>query len=401
MNQTRASRSPFFFLTAAALTLALTGLAAGCSDDGSDDTGPTTTTTTTGTGGTGGTGGGDCQTISLDGIELVSMHEDQFDASDSVPVIRTPGSLANLSGDPASADRLRILFDGDLGVGVHAMDGDPNQALPDYAATFVPNCTACAVLQEDRDPSNAYLKTYTVSSGELEITDMVTPHQTAGVARNLELREVEETAEGTYAFVPGGTCYRIQEATFDVRLPNGCKPFVAGSCPADQYCMPLNAVGTDGQCVTGGDVALGEPCTRASTTSWDSDCQLGLRCIGDTGEDPTCQQVCDVLSATPGCPSDTLCGGGYSICMDVSILQNSGTDDALVGEVCATDPEALYCGGAGQRGLCYDDDGDGALESMCVPFSSAPSQCPAGRTAGYVAYKAGIDRSTLFCIPPL
>lgn len=106
---------------------------------------------------------------------------------------------------------------------------------------------------------------------------------------------------------------------------NGCVPYVAGGCPDDQFCMPTNAIGTDGEC---------------------------------------------------------------------------GIDGAALGETCAN-ADALYCGGTGQPGVCWDDDGDaGPLESICIPFASAASQCVAPRTAGYVAYKASADRSTLFCIPP-
>ncbi|WP_050429800.1 hypothetical protein [Chondromyces crocatus] len=398
--------------------------ALGCSDDGGGGTQSTTTTTstTTGTGGgghggagdggsgaTGGDGGAggqgpvkpaDCEDLSLTGITLVSQFQAQFDSYDSVPVVRTPTSLENLSGDPALFDRLRILYDGDLGLGVHAMDGDPNMAIPNFRATFVPNCSSCAVLQEDRNEEGQYTTRFTTRSGELELTERVTAHQTVGVVRHLELREVAQDPDTRlYDFVPEGRCLWVEEATFDVRLPGGCVPYADGACPADQFCMPLNAIGTDGQCVTGGTAGIGDPCTRGSD-SWDSDCELGLRCFGAAGS-ATCMQVCDVQSDAPDCPAQTLCGGGYNLCLDHSILQNSGIDPALAGEVCADNPSAGYCGGAGRRGVCYDDDADGPLESMCIPYTSAASQCAAGRTAGYVAYKGGIDLSTHFCVPPL
>lgn len=240
----------------------------------------------------GGAGGGkpakpaDCEDLPLAGVELLSQQENAFDSSSSVPVIRTPSALPNISGDAALSDRLRLLFDGDLGVGLHTMDGDPNHALPDFKTTFVPNCNACAVFQEDLGPQNAYLQTFAAASGELEITDLVTPHQTAGAARYVELREVvKDAATGAYSWVNGGQCYWIEEASYDVRRPKGCVPYAAGACPADQFCMPTNAIATDGECVTGGAKAEGEACTRASAMQWDSDCALGLRCL-DVGMGP-------------------------------------------------------------------------------------------------------------------
>ncbi|MDI1481476.1 hypothetical protein [Polyangium sp. y55x31] len=420
------SDRPRALTAAAALALGVAALVVGCS--GSDGT-PTTSTSSSsnassssGTGGDGGAGGGvggaggmggaggaggqqpmkpaDCVDLPLAGIELLSQQENTFDSSGSVPIIRTPSSLANISGDDTLSDRLRLFYDGALGTGVHAMDGDPTHALPDFKTTFVPTCNACAVFQEDLG-DNTYLKNFAVKSGELEITALVTPHQTAGVARHVELREVVKDAmTGAWGWVDGGTCYWIEEASYDGRRPKGCVPYAFDACPADQFCMPTNAVGTDGECVTGGAKVEGEACTRVSDTQWDSDCSLGLRCF-DGGMGAICHKVCDLHAAAPDCPAGTHCGGGYNLCLDVAILQNSGVDDASLGETCATNPGALYCGGAGQPGMCWDDDGDaGPMEATCIPFVSAPSQCVAPRTAGYVAYKDGIDQSTLFCIPP-
>ncbi|MDI1446777.1 hypothetical protein [Polyangium sp. 6x1] len=417
-----------------ALALGVAALVVGCSGGGGTSTSSSSSassSSSTGTGGDGGAGGGvggaggtggtggmggvggdggaggqqpmkpaDCVDLPLAGIELLSQQENTFDTSGSVPTIRTPSSLANISGDPALVDRLRLFFDGALDVGIHTMDGAPTHALPDFKTTFVPTCNTCAVFQEDL-AEGSYLKTFAAKSGELEITARVTPHQTAGVARYVELREVVKDAmTGVYGWVDGGQCYWIQEASYDVRRPKGCVPYTANACPADQFCMPTNAVGTDGECVTGGAKVEGEACTRVSDTQWDSDCTLGLRCF-DGGMGAICHKVCDLHAAAPDCPAGTHCGGGYNLCLDVAILQNSGIDDALLGETCTMNPSALYCGGAGQPGMCLDDDGDaGPMAATCIPFASAPSQCVAPKTAGYVAYKDGIDQSTLFCITP-
>lgn len=404
-------------LSGAALSLAASAAIAGCSGSKGETTpdsssttsttgnggGTSSSTSTTNTGGSGGGGGSapqkpaDCVDLPLTGIELVSPQENLFDSSDSVPIVRTPSSLANIAGGADLFDRMRILFDGATGTGVHALDPDPSHALPDYAKTYVTTCSACVVYQEDQDEGTGdYQKVFASKAGTLEITDLLTPHQTAGAARHVELREIAaDPVSGAYAWVPGGACYWIEEAKYDVRRPNGCRPFVAGACPSDQYCMPTNASGTDGECVTGGAKAVGEACARADTTHWDSDCQLGLRCLNSA-----CLAVCDIFSATPGCPAGTHCGGGYNVCLDVSVLMQSGIDDAAVGSPCATNPDALYCGGSGRPGICYDDDTNGPKPSTCRPWVASPSQCAAPETAGFAAYKNGIDNSTLWCLTP-
>lgn len=390
------------------VSVSVSASASGTGGSGGSSTSSTSSTGSTGTSGTGGAGGdkpvkpADCVDLSLAGIDLVSHQQNGFDTSDSTPVIRTRSSLANLAGDAAKFDRLRILFDGDSSTGVHAFDPNPAHALPDYKITFVPTCSACVIYQEDLDPAtNAYQKIFAAKAGDLEISTILTPHQTAGAAHYVELREVlKDPVTKAYDWKPGGACYWIEEATYDVRSPKGCKPFVAGSCPASQYCMPTNSVGSDGECVTGGAKTEAQACTRQSATAWDSDCELGLRCI-DSGSGATCIKVCDLLSATPGCPAGTHCGGGYNVCADEAEFQNSGIDEAVIGAPCATDPTALYCGGSGRPGTCWDDDGDaGPMPATCVPFSSAPSQCVAPKTAGYVAYKGSTDNSTLWCITP-
>ncbi|WAS96497.1 hypothetical protein [Nannocystis punicea] len=338
----------------------------------------------------------DCVDLPIAGLELVSQQEHEYDSAPPVPLIRS-SAPASLSGDQAD-DLLRILFDGALGVGVHQLDPDPNHAIPDYVKTYVPLSSAAAIYEEDLD-GDAFSRTFVAAAGELEIVELLSTHQTAGIVRHVELREVVPNRDGQFEPLADGACYWIEEVEYDVRRPNGCTPYAAEACPADQFCMPTIAIGTDGECVTGGAKQEGEACTRVDSTHWDSDCELGLRCA-DFGDGDMCHRVCDVLSDAPGCPAGTHCGGGYNICMDEALLQQSGIDPAEVGEPCLDNPNALYCGGDGRPGNCYDDDGPGPLDSLCTPFYYAPSQCVAPQTGAYVAYKNGIDLSTLWCLTP-
>jgi len=341
----------------------------------------------------------DCVDLSVAEIELVSQQQHQFDSSGTVPVIRSPQAHPSLSGDPALFDLLRILFDGDLDIGVHSLDPDPNHAIPNFMQNFVTISNAAVVYQEDLS-NGAYAKVLVAAAGELEIVEMLSPHQSRGSVRHVELREMVLNPD-TSQLEPldGGACYWIEEAEYDVRRPNGCTPYTPGACPDEQFCMPTNAIGSDGECVTGGAKQAGEGCARPDPALWDSDCALGLRCI-DFGDGLECGQVCDVRSDAPGCAAGTHCGGGYNLCLDEALLQDSGVDPALVGEPCTEDPTAGYCGADGRPGTCYDDDAGGPNPSMCRPFASAPSQCVAPETAGYVAYKNQIDRSTLWCFAP-
>ncbi|NUP10913.1 MAG: hypothetical protein HOW73_33120 [Polyangiaceae bacterium] len=362
-----------------------------------------------GSGGAGGEGGGpptkpaDCDVLSLSGIDLLSKMENAPDSADVMPVVRTSSTQENVSGDATMFDRLQFLFDGNLDVGTHQFDGVLDHIVPNGTTTYTYTCNAGAIYQEDLDETieePAYTRAFAAKAGELEIEELVTPHQTQGVFRYVELREVAPNVDTqVYEWKDGGKCYWIEEAAYDVRRPNGCLPFTDGACPADQFCMPVVASGIDGECVTGGDKAVGEACTFVNDTTWDSDCELGLRCF-DEGEGGTCYQVCDIFSATHGCPDDTHCGGGYNLCMPLEDLTNSGVDPAALGETCSVDPSALYCGGTGQPGMCWDDDQDGPMESTCYPWHAAPSECVAPQTAGTVQYKNGIDASTVWCVTP-
>ncbi|MCY1059390.1 hypothetical protein [Nannocystis sp. SCPEA4] len=371
-------------------TTTTTGAVEETTTTGDTTTGDTTTDTTTG----GPIKPEDCEDLPLAGIEFLSQQEHQNESAQPVPWIRTPSTQTSITADAALFDLLRILFDGDLAVGVHPLDPDPNHAIPNNVQTYLPVSSAAVVYQEDYNVDK-YTKQFVAVAGELEIVDMVSPHQTHGVVRHVELREMIKNGD-LFEPVMGGACWWIEEAEYDVRRPSGCSPFTADACPEDQYCMPVNAIGTDGVCVTGGEKQEGEACVLADPNAWDSDCALGLRCV-DFGDGHECGRVCDVLSDAPGCPADTHCGGGYNLCLPESMLQMSGIDPAPLGEPCVDTPTALYCGGEGRPGHCYNDDGQG---SKCLPWVSAPSQCPGAQTAGYVAYKSGIDRSTLWCLTP-
>lgn len=385
--------------TTSAETTTTTGVVEETTTTGTDTTDTTTGETTTEDTTTGGPiKPEDCEELPIFGVELLSQQEHQLESAGPVPLVRTPAGQASITADPALFDLLRILFDGDLGVGVHALDPDPNHAVPNNVQLYVPISNAAVVYQEDL-AMNAYTKVFTAVAGELEIFDLVTPHQTHGRVRHVELREMVKVGD-LLEPVMGGACYWIEEAEYDVRRPSGCAPFTDDACAADQFCMPVNAIGSDGVCVTGGAKVEGETCALVDPNGWDSDCGLGLRCV-DFGDGHECGQVCDVLSDAPGCPAGTHCGGGYNMCLPEALLQNSGIDPAPLGEPCVDNPAALYCGGEGRPGHCYDDDGnDGPLVSTCLPFLPAQSQCEAPQVAGYVAYKAGIDRSTLWCLTP-
>ncbi|MFY0542043.1 hypothetical protein [Nannocystis pusilla] len=364
-------------------------------------TGTETETGETETGETTDTGGPikpeDCEELPILGIELLSQQEFQLESAAPVPLIRTPATQTSITADEALFDLLRIMFDGDIAVGVHPLDPDPNHAIPNFVNQYVTVSSATVTYQEDLE-GQAYKKTFVAVAGELEVFDMLSSHQTHGRVRHVELREMVKNGD-LLEPVEGGTCYWIQEAEYDVKRPNGCTPYTDDACPAEQFCMPVNAIGTDGVCVTGGEKAEGEGCTLVDPNGWDSDCALGLRCV-DFGDGHECGKVCDVLSDAPGCAEGTHCGGGYNLCLPHELLQMSGVDPAPIGEPCVDNPTALYCGGDGRPGHCYDDDAEGPLASTCLPFLPAPSHCEAPQTAGYVAYKAGIDRSTLWCFTP-
>lgn len=338
----------------------------------------------------------DCVDLMV-GVALVNPHQASFDTSDATPIVRTPLGT-NLSGAVDLVDRLKIVLTPETSLGINTITDDATGTIADFTNDFVATVTAGVSYEEDAG-MDGYMTTFVAKGGEVEIAERITGNQTQGTLRYAELREVAiDDTTGAYTFVTGGACYWIQELAYDTRLAKGCVPYT-DSCGAGEFCMPLNAIGTDGECATTGTKQLGETCTRANATSWDSDCAAGMRCLHPQGDpDATCFQVCDVLSNAPGCPAGTHCGGGYNLCLDESVLQNSGIDPAAVGEACEDDPLALYCGGSGRPGNCYDDDGDGPLPSMCNAFHGSPADCTAPQIPSFIGYKNGIDRSTLWCL---
>lgn len=253
--------------------------------------------------------------------------------------------------------------------------------------------------------AGGFTKRYIAVSGTVQMTSVLTPHQTEGTVSNVRFEEVKRNDDGTATLVPGGKCYWLKSTSWNTKRAGGCAPFTTNTCGAGKFCMPTNAIGDDGLCVTTGTKPIGAVCTQAVAGNWDSDCVAGSRCAkfaGDFGETKfTCHKLCDVRSTAPDCPADAHCGGGYNTCMSVAFLKNAPVNGneidtvATVGQTCAQNPKANYCGVSSKPGICYTDTG--AAGATCRPFVHALSECPAGTTGGYVGYKGGIDQSTVWC----
>ena len=358
----------------------------------------------------------DCHELDLSsGVPLVSQTNLKFDTIGPTPVIRTVPTVFARNGDPTLPDKLSIFLHGRVDVGTISIDSDLTKLF-----SYVPSCLACGILQLDFSTNDAgassFANTFAAVGGIVDVTTAITPNQTQGVLRGIELRELSTDAAGARTLLPGGQCFWITRQTFDVRSAGGCKPFGEDDvCGKGQYCMPANSIGTDGQCVTTGPKELGQACTRNSTAdapTWSSDCEPGLRCIegSDVGDTfPTCKRVCDELASTNACPTGSLCGGGYNLCIADPIMSaNAGLDPAAVGEACTvkapTGKWASYCGGVGKkRGTCVDQDGFGVgLHAKCEAlFASAATELPAGHIAGFVGFKdQNGDLSTLWPAVP-
>lgn len=352
----------------------------------------------------------DCEAFTLGEVPLQSPAQLRFDTAAPTALVRTASGALTQLGDAALPDRLDVYLHGTIGAGTHAMDPDPNKLFVrttgDADDNYMQTCETCAQLRLDySEPdggSGSYAANFAAVAGRIEITEALTPHQTHGTVRQLELREMQRDETTKFWSVkPGGRCLWLEEASYDTRLEGGCKPFT-GSCPNGGYCMPLNSIGTDGKCVSVGSKTVGQACTRASEQSWDSDCASGLRCLGADGESPTCHTVCDQLAETNPCPAGTTCGGGYNICLDnEDVLSGSGFDLAAIGEECTETTGdgqgwAMYCGGTGKRrGTCVDPDGmAGPIAPTCQPLLASVVDVPEGKAMGYLAYKNGIDQST-------
>lgn len=362
----------------------------------------------------------DCEDLDFTGgVPLRSQTQNQFDTAFSTALLRTVPTVFVNNGDATLPDRLDIFLHGRVGVGTLQLDPDPNKLFVrskgDEGDNYMPNCEACAQLRLDISANDAgvssYAKTFAAVGGSVEVQTAVTPHQTQGVVHGLEFREMQlDPATRYWTRKQGGQCYWAAEVPFDTRRENGCKPFAADdTCGQGKFCMPVNSIGTDGECTATGDLELGDDCTRNADQSWDSECGPGLRCFKDSSEpdeaSATCRQICDELAATNACPAGTTCGGGYNMCMDNAALADSGLDPVAIGEVCTQKTGdgsqwANYCGGTGKkRGICIDTDGmAGPLPPKCEALFASVTEKPAGRSASYIGYKGGLDQSTLWSV---
>jgi hypothetical protein len=348
-----------------------------------------------------------CSAITLKGplVSLQLTNPEQYSFSpDLSATVEVDGS----TGDAENPNRLTFYLDGADAVGTYEARpySSAYYALGNGGAIhtdYVPATT------DSGTSSGAFAHRYMAVSGSIAITESQTPFQTTGRLSNIRFEEAVASSDGTISVVSGGKCYWLAEADWNTIRPHACMPFAPtakGPCEGEgHYCMPTNAIGTDGLCVTTGGKGLGESCTLATTGKWDSDCSPGLRCAEFAPLDTsyTCHSVCNVRSSTPGCPDTAHCGGGYETCIPNSFLDDADGGNvegneidltASVGDACSMNPSALYCGANGTPGTCFQNTGSKA--AMCSAWALGPSLCGTQST-GYVAYKSGIDESTLFC----
>jgi hypothetical protein len=343
-----------------------------------------------------------CSEVSLS-VALQSSQMMNPEEYASQPDVISTAAVDGSTGNAQHENQLVFYLDSANAVGSYAVTAFPNYF---YGKANGGEINAGYVMSGPADAGQgAFSSRYVAVSGAVQVTSVLTPHQTEGTLSNVRFNEATEASDGSVVPVPNGSCLWLREASWNTKRAGGCVPFT-GTCPGSEYCMPTNAIGDDGTCVTTGTKALGEGCTLVSSPAWDSDCAAGLRCAeftADLGETSySCHEICDVRSASDGCPENTHCGGGYDVCLPVPFLlaspQNGNEIDtvATVGEPCAQNPSAIYCGASGLPGTCFTDMG--ATSAMCRPWQHAASACTSmGESAGYVAYKGGIDESTLFC----
>jgi hypothetical protein len=343
----------------------------------------------------------ECEEFTLATPLLSSQHADPESYLFQPDLNATP-LVGGTKGDPKKPNVFLFFLDGENAVGTFPVTVFKTYW---YASGNSGGMNADYVKPGSSDAGASGYTRYAAVSGTVEITSLLTPHQTKGKLSNVRFDEATLEADGTAKLVPNGKCQWLKEAEWDTQRPLGCAPFTKNTCGDGKFCMPTNAIGDDGLCVTTGTKVAGDVCTPAATGLWDSDCAAGLRCAKftvDVGETEfTCHQLCDVRSDNPGCPATAHCGGGYDACLSIAFLhtspQNGDEIDtgALVGQDCALNPTAIYCGVDGRPGTCVKDKG--AATSVCRPLLHAASQCPADMLGGYLAYKAGNDSSSIFC----
>lgn len=328
----------------------------------------------------------------VNGIELTPV---QYERQ---PTFR--GDFSNTGG--AQRDELRIRLDMNTQPGLYDLSlGGAN--------TFT--CDQCVFGYQDIGTTSQ--KLFVADAGALLLALQVSPQQTVGALSNVVLRESVLTtpASGPYtgsAVVSGGECRWIRFATWNTVRPGGCDPR-QGSLTSnlhDTACVSDDYAATDGTLQRAlGTKTQGEACTATPAESGHSltttDCEQGFACTDLLSDDAQCLKTCDFMTATPGCPTGTVCGV-YGLCIEQSVLEPIGFafDTALIGEACSAS-FTEFCGVEGARGTCFDPDGAaGPAGATCHRYARARSECGAGEELGYIYYPlsgGGGDRGYGFC----
>ena len=272
-------------------------------------------------------------------------------------------------------------------------------------------CQHC-VLLVGSDRLGAPKRAFYAKSGTVELTGLDEGDRTliVGRVRDVTLREVGQNEDLTWFDLPGGSCFRLADWTFDTRKVNGGACEGVEQCPNElsQICDPNNGTCSDMQCsLTGdppycldGEVCLSQLvgfdesprgpaigacygtcnpqnpttcaaneacrvlgptqtlgiCQRVGTGAAGSPCTVrdvttgcvdGFVCEGIPGE---CARTCTFLTPSSGCDAGRACGLG-----NVCERPDAG-DSTAIGATCnPSSPVLLECGIEGDafRGLCF------------------------------------------------
>lgn len=429
-------------LGVAALVAAIALALAGCSEQG--NVGPVQGGGSGGIGGSGGTGGGGgtggsgADGGTGGGLEVPAGCV----ALDLGPSLTMQHGLAAFGLEAKASPGLSGAALTHAAFELHEWNRETSEPMPVELGTFdltePPNdgygtCQQCTLLiayGPDGFPQRFFFQ----KSGEAQITKLGEGDEArsvaAGTLRDVQLREIVQQPDFTWADVPDSDCYWIAEWSFDTTPNNGapceraedcantalqscdpqtgrcvshqcsftgditcpegqicvnqvptdptwgacypmCTPFIAGQCQNDEICVPFGPTQSLGACKKVGTGRLGESCDEPDLSTG---CEWGAVCQGDP---PVCTKMCRYLSQDPGCPEGQVCGID-NICKDPST-----GDPAQPGEECdPSSPWEAACGADGEAfaGVCLSLFPD-IPELTCYELCRTSDHDPCGEGA--------------------
>ncbi|MBI5610406.1 MAG: hypothetical protein HY902_16130 [Deltaproteobacteria bacterium] len=315
----------------------------------------------------------------------------------------------------------------------------------DLAAEIGAGCTHCLAVSDAKSPT-----VWTASRGTLALEQVGNP-PTAGLSGSVAGVRFDFTAtdaKGTGFVVPGGACFLLASASFDLKGTAGaacttsddcgtsdafacdpvtrtcsasvrCEPAKDNPCPGDSLCLPqgesldvwacypgcknprskdtcpgdtvctLDPESGEGMCLALGKGVADGPCKPSDV---DTGCVQDYFCAREP-HGAFCRKTCDFTAPDPGCPAGQACNFD-SLCAAAPANTPKLDAPCPAGKAVAEADQLIYCGldGGVFRGACQPDGPDSekaTCRRICQQDGTGSDRTPRRGEAGAWQCPAG------------